>query len=51
MPPIKIETVKGPWFSLGFHIDFQKGYVDLHIVWWIVTIGRDYAAAGPTSPY
>lgn len=29
-----------PWFSLGFHIDIQKKYIDLHILWWIITIGR-----------
>lgn len=39
---MKIETVRGPWFSLGVHVDFQKRYIDLHIIWWIVTIGQDY---------
>lgn len=40
--PIKYVTVRGPWLSLGIHIDFQKRYLDIHLVWWIVTIGRDY---------
>ena len=39
---MKIETIRGPWFSLGVHIDFQKRYIDLHFVWWIITIGKDY---------
>lgn len=40
--PLKIESVKGPWFSLGFHVDLQRLYIDLHILWWIITIGCDY---------
>ena len=40
--PISYSTIKGPWFSFGFHIDFQKRYIDLHIWWWIITIGTDY---------
>lgn len=39
---IKVQTVKGPWLSLGIHVDFQRPHVDLHILWWIITIGRDY---------
>lgn len=42
IPPIKFETVRGPWFSMGFHIDFHKRYIDLHLIWWIITIGSDY---------
>jgi hypothetical protein len=40
--PITVSTVKGPWLSLGFHIDFKRLYVDLHFIWWIITIGSDY---------
>ena len=40
--PISYSTIKGPWFSFGFHIDLQKRYIDLHIWWWIITIGTDY---------
>lgn len=29
-----------PWFSLGFHIDVEKKYIDIHFIWWIITIGR-----------
>lgn len=39
---MKVSTIKGPWFSLGFHVDLQKRYIDLHILWWIITIGKDY---------
>jgi hypothetical protein len=42
MIPIRATKIRGPWFSLGFHIDLQKRYVDLHIWWWIITIGTDY---------
>ena len=31
-----------PWFSLGFHIDFQKKYIDIHIYDFIITIGTPY---------
>ena len=37
---LNVDEIKGPWFSLGFHIDFQHRYVDLHILWWIITIGN-----------
>lgn len=40
--PIRVDSMKGRWFSLGFHVDWQKRYVDFHVWWWIVTIGRDY---------
>lgn len=47
---MKVVMVKGPWVSFGVHIDFQKWYIDLHLLWWIVTLGNDYydnaAAAG-----
>jgi len=39
-----IDTVAGPWFSLGFHIDFKRPYLDLHLMWWIITIGNYYTA-------
>ena len=37
-----VDTVAGPWFSLGFHVDFQHRYIDLHFIWWIITIGSSY---------
>lgn len=37
-----IDTVVGPWFSLGFHIDFKRPYIDIHFWWLIITIGNYY---------
>lgn len=37
-----ISQTRGPWFSLGIHVDFQGRFIDLHIGWLIVTIGRPY---------
>jgi hypothetical protein len=37
---VRIDAIIGPWFSLGFHIDFQHRHVDLHVIWWIITIGN-----------
>lgn len=42
MIPLSVETIRGPWVSLGIHIDFQQRYMDLHVLWWIITIGEDY---------
>lgn len=37
-----IDTIAGPWFSLGFHIDLKRPYIDIHFIWWIITIGNYY---------
>jgi len=37
-----IDQVGGPWISLGFHIDFSRPYLDIHFIWWIITIGNYY---------
>lgn len=37
-----IDTIAGPWFSLGLHIDFQRPYLDIHFIWWVFTIGKPY---------
>lgn len=39
---INIETVKGPWVSLGVHLDFQAPKIDIHFGWWIISIGWLY---------
>lgn len=39
---IYVSQVKGPWFSLGFHLDFHKPLIDIHFIWWIITIGKLY---------
>ncbi len=42
MPQIKVDTIRGPWFSFGFHFDLQRRYIDIHFIWWIITVGQDY---------
>jgi hypothetical protein len=34
-----ITTTRGPWFSFGIHVDFKHKYIDVHFIWWIVTVG------------
>ena len=29
----------GRYFSLGIHVDFYKPYVDLHFLWFILSVG------------
>lgn len=41
-----VETIAGPWFSLGFHIDFQAPKIDIHFIWWILSIGWLYMTDG-----
>ncbi len=33
-------TCRGPWASIGVHVDFAGPFVDVHIGWWIISIGR-----------
>lgn len=40
--PLRIDTIRGPWFSLGVHFDFQRPCVDIHFVWWIIIVGKNY---------
>lgn len=37
---IKVNTISGPWFSLGIHVDFKHRHIDLHFIWWIIVIGN-----------
>lgn len=39
---MKIVTVRGPWVSLGIHVDFQRWFINIHFIWWIITIGNSY---------
>ncbi len=39
---VRITRVAGPWLSFGVHVDVRKGYADFHLLWWIITVGRDY---------
>lgn len=46
---MRIETVRGPWVSMGIHIDFQRWYIDIHFIWWIITVGEDYKEKTPKN--
>lgn len=35
---IGIQACFGPWASLGVHVDFRGKFVNLHILWWIITL-------------
>jgi hypothetical protein len=37
---LKVYTIRGPWASLGIHIDLQHRHIDLHILWWIIVLGN-----------
>jgi hypothetical protein len=39
---IRIDPFPGPWFSIGIHVDVLHPVVDLHLVWWLVSLGRIY---------
>lgn len=40
---VRIDAFPGPWVSLGIHLDFGTPLIDLHIGWWLVSVGRLYA--------
>lgn len=37
---MRVDTLFGPWLSLGLHIDFKHRHVDLHFLWWTIVIGN-----------
>jgi len=37
-----VDTVRGPWFSVGVHLDFQAPKIDIHFWWWIISVGWLY---------
>jgi hypothetical protein len=41
-----VTTIRGPWMSLGIHINVQAPLIDLHVVWWVLSIGRLYHKQG-----
>ena len=43
---IQISGLKGLWFSLGVHIDLGSPEIDIHIGWWLISIGRCYPLSG-----
>lgn len=36
-----VQVYRGPYFSLGLHIDFRKPYMDVHFWWVIASVGRE----------
>lgn len=36
-----VQLYVGRYVSLGVHVDFARPYVDLHLGWLIVSIGRE----------
>jgi hypothetical protein len=45
----RMHQEKGPWVSLGIHLDFQRWFVDIHFGWWIITVGYDYHVPIPSD--
>lgn len=42
---ISFYVLAGRWVSLGFHLSFVPLYVDLHVIWFIVSfMSREHAA-------
>ena len=48
---VRVDQTLGWWFSLGFHIDLQHRSVDLHIFWWIITIGDPWKGRDGFNSY
>lgn len=43
---LRVDTYPGPWVSLGVHVHVwpaDVAHADLHIGWWLVTVGRHYS--------
>ena len=39
---VRIAAIRGPWGSLGLHLHVWppvQSHLDLHIFWWVVTLG------------
>ena len=37
---MKIRIIRGPWVSLGIHLDFLHKHIDVHLLWWVFVIGN-----------
>lgn len=37
---MEIRSVAGPWVPLGIHLDFKHRKVEIHFIWWIITLGN-----------
>ena len=36
-----LQLQRGEYFSLGAHLDWGKPYLDLHLFWFILSIGKN----------
>lgn len=36
---VHVDETRGAWFSLGMHADIKHRSIDVHFIWWIITIG------------
>lgn len=41
---LRVDVCPGPWASLGVHVDLARPTLDLHVLWWVVSVGRVYRA-------
>lgn len=42
---VRLDQYVGAWCSFGVHIHLwplSESHIDLHLFWWLVTIGRHY---------
>ena len=37
---ILVRTIRGPWFSVGLHVDYTHRHIDIHFWWWVIVIGN-----------
>lgn len=35
-----VQLYRAPYISLGIHVDFRRPYVDLHVGWFIFSVGN-----------
>lgn len=40
-PRWAVQLYLAPYISLGVHIDLRRPYIDLHLLWLIVSLGAD----------
>jgi len=46
---VRVTQAVGPWVSLGCHVHLWPlgdAHVDLHLGWWLITVGRTYGSNG-----
>ena len=43
-----VQMVYGPQASFGVHVNLKRRYIDVHFLWWTISVGADGA---PYSDY